>query len=87
MKYERHPSMKFHRQPSHGIQTSLKSGYAYKYNGNAWKHSSDERWEIVVISNPEGRYLGSREIDGSQCDVFKTPHGIFAQTQVHTRDR
>lgn len=70
------------------IKTSLKSGYAYQYGGDTrWQVSPDDDWEIVVIDNPEGRYLGSRSIDDAPCDVFQTPHGIFAQTKAHTRDR
>jgi hypothetical protein len=71
------------------------SGYAYKgdddvHNKN-WKSISDEHWDTVMIMAPRAvhvKYLGRRDIDGSECNVWRIHDGyesaIYAQTVALT---
>jgi hypothetical protein len=66
----------------------IRSGYAYLYTGSArtWRVGSSEKWEIVMLSPERGgatAYLGSREIDGTKCRVYRCADGsIVAQTAI-----
>lgn len=54
------------------------AGYAYFYDGSAWKSASDEMWETEVMSLSEiedAKYVGTRTIDGTRVHVWQLRHG------------
>ncbi len=62
------------------------AGYAYFYDGSAWKYASDEMWETEMMTSSEiedAKYVGTRTIDGSRVNVWQLAHGkpIEAHTQ------
>lgn len=81
-----------------GRKFCLSSGYAYrlehatdKRGADAWRKSSDEPWEIVVVDSMGPLvFLGKRRIDGAECVVLRTgdwPNGnVYAQTVVSVKE-
>lgn len=65
----------------------MSSGYAYELDDSKknWEKTSDESWDITLVSDRPATILGYRRIDGAQMTVVKAGSKIYAQSALHLK--